>query len=290
MEQYDRSSGLLRRQIGKALSGSLPRDVTLADASPSARIPRTHGQFMSSPHARLNVQLSGTRRHGVSIAGRWLDHEMRSGHALYWAPNAWWAQYPPGDEELLGLVFRADTLRVIWSQLARDGQSTVHAYHTAQPVGTEVRGVIDALNELTERGRNSSATRALVRALMMLSLEHLAADENAPRGTKAQQTWRRVYQFLTEHYAEPLTRDLVGKAVGLNPNYLSELCSKAHGRSFQQTLEDIRLQHARRLLRETDLKIAAIAMACGYPNGAYFTNVFRRRMGAAPGAWRRLGH
>ena len=76
-------------------------------------------------------------------------------------------------------------------------------------------------------------------------------------------------------------------AVGLNPNYLSTLCTNAHGRSFQQALEDIRIEHARRLLRETTLKVSAVARACGYPSAQYFNHVFKRRTGTTPGRWRR---
>ena len=48
-----------------------------------------------------------------------------------------------------------------------------------------------------------------------------------------------------------------------------------------------RLEHACILLRETELKLASIADACGYRDVYFFVRQFRSAMGQPPGEWRR---
>jgi AraC family transcriptional regulator len=48
-----------------------------------------------------------------------------------------------------------------------------------------------------------------------------------------------------------------------------------------------RTEMARWLLIHTDKPLADIAFDCGFFDQSHFTNVFRRRTGASPGAFRR---
>jgi len=62
-------------------------------------------------------------------------------------------------------------------------------------------------------------------------------------------------------------------------------------RHFQTTpiryLTTLRLQRARELLTQTDLKIEAVARACGFRNEKYFYRCFRKRWHETPGQHRR---
>jgi len=54
-----------------------------------------------------------------------------------------------------------------------------------------------------------------------------------------------------------------------------------------ELLQRIRIQHARHLLRSSDLKIGEIALACGYESFSAFSRAFRKIYGQAPGHFRR---
>ncbi len=58
------------------------------------------------------------------------------------------------------------------------------------------------------------------------------------------------------------------------------------GRTIFQEIQQVRLQHARKLLTETDLKIETIARRCGFRDGSYFATVFRREIGGSPSEFR----
>ena len=52
----------------------------------------------------------------------------------------------------------------------------------------------------------------------------------------------------------------------------------------------LRLQRAKQLLVETDLPIREIAIACGFDNEFYFSNVFKKQTALSPSAFRRQLH
>jgi AraC-like DNA-binding protein len=52
-------------------------------------------------------------------------------------------------------------------------------------------------------------------------------------------------------------------------------------------LTHIRVQEAKGLFRSSTLRLADIALICGFGDQSYFTRVFTRSVGASPGAWRR---
>lgn len=68
---------------------------------------------------------------------------------------------------------------------------------------------------------------------------------------------------------------------------LGQLFREQTGRTFPVCLNEIRLRHARRLLRDTEDSIAAIAASCGYRDSPYFIRVFKRYNGYTPAVWRR---
>lgn len=62
---------------------------------------------------------------------------------------------------------------------------------------------------------------------------------------------------------------------------------QAMGTTFREVLEDVRFEAACQLLESTELPLDDIADALGYAGVSPFTRAFRRRVGAAPGQWRR---
>jgi len=78
----------------------------------------------------------------------------------------------------------------------------------------------------------------------------------------------------------------IQQAVRLSRRELETRFRKHLGRSPHQELLRVRLQHAKHLLVETNLTLAAIAGRCGFVHPEYFSIVFKRLVGVPPGAWR----
>lgn len=84
-----------------------------------------------------------------------------------------------------------------------------------------------------------------------------------------------IREYINSHYSEPIGLAEASRFVGRNPSYISRLVREHTGKSFTQLLTDKRMHEAKRLLKETNLKIAEISERIGYTNVRYFTRVFK---------------
>lgn len=76
-------------------------------------------------------------------------------------------------------------------------------------------------------------------------------------------------------------------SVRLAPVPFSRRFRRAFGMTPSEQLTTLRLEHAARLLRETDLILDAVAERCGFSSGFYLSRVFSRRLGMSPARFRR---
>ncbi len=88
--------------------------------------------------------------------------------------------------------------------------------------------------------------------------------------------------YMEEHYYERITLDILARNVFLSPGYLSSLFAKETGQTVMEYLSNIRIRHAKVLLKKLDLKIYQIAEKVGYSNTKYFTDIFKRITGFTP--------
>ncbi len=94
-------------------------------------------------------------------------------------------------------------------------------------------------------------------------------------------------QYMQSHYANPqLSLTVVAQQTGLSPHYFSTRFKESTGSTFRVYLTTLRLQHAKRLLKTTALKVHEIARACGIKDVHYFCTLFKRDTGLTPLAYR----
>jgi two-component system response regulator YesN len=82
-------------------------------------------------------------------------------------------------------------------------------------------------------------------------------------------------------YAHKLSLNDFAEQYHLTLEYLSSLFAKETGQTFSGYLKMVRLEEAKRLLAETELKIYEIAYRVGYPDPQYFSKVFREYTGVS---------
>jgi two-component system response regulator YesN len=87
---------------------------------------------------------------------------------------------------------------------------------------------------------------------------------------------------------QPLSLERVAEQVHLNPSYLSTIFKKQTGQNFSDYLISCRINEAKRLLRESNLKIAQISFAVGYTDNKHFSKVFTKSVGIKASAYRAL--
>lgn len=96
-----------------------------------------------------------------------------------------------------------------------------------------------------------------------------------------------VFQFIDEHYHQPIHLSDVAGAAGYSPAYLTSLSQNQTGRTIKKWIIERRMFQARQLLKETSQSIKQIAEEIGYGDAGYFTRQFRKLHGTTPNVWRR---
>jgi LacI family transcriptional regulator len=92
--------------------------------------------------------------------------------------------------------------------------------------------------------------------------------------------------FIHRNRARDFTVNDVAAATGLSRRNLEVKFRKAVGKTIHEEIQRIRLDHAKRMLRETDLPIAQIAESSGYNSPSYLTQVFGKEIGVTPAKYR----
>jgi len=128
------------------------------------------------------------------------------------------------------------------------------------------------------------ATKAALLELLLFLHRGTVAEKGEPLVEAIQ----RAVRFLEANVARPLElRDIAG-AVHLSPVYFGRLFRTATGLTPMAYLRGLRMDRARRLLREEELSVAQVADAVGFPDPYHFSRVFRQQMGLPPSRYRDL--
>lgn len=80
----------------------------------------------------------------------------------------------------------------------------------------------------------------------------------------------------------PIGRTAMGRLMGITPRHLDRLFASHMRRSYSDSYRSIRLDHARRLVRQSVMSISEVAVATGFADPAHFSRVYRQQFGQAP--------
>ncbi len=120
--------------------------------------------------------------------------------------------------------------------------------------------------------------------LLMESSWHREAHTNAPKKMDISS----VKSFLDEHYKEKLSLESVASHFFIDKHYLSRLFKEQYGVTLVTYLQQVRITHAKRMLRFTDKSIEEIGLECGIGELNYFSRVFKKLEGVSPSEFRRV--
>jgi LacI family transcriptional regulator len=93
-------------------------------------------------------------------------------------------------------------------------------------------------------------------------------------------------RYLRDHACEGIRMSNVTQATGIERRTLERRMKALFGRSPKDELVRTQLDEAKRLLAGTELSIKAVSLRTGFANSRYFSQVFRNRVGLAPGQFR----
>ena len=93
-------------------------------------------------------------------------------------------------------------------------------------------------------------------------------------------------EYMEAHCAEHLTLGDVAAHVYVSPWHLSKLLNRYVNQSFLDILGRLRMERAKSLLANPELRVHAVAEQVGYSDVAHFSKSFKRFVGMTPGEYR----
>lgn len=186
-----------------------------------------------------------------------------------------------------------EILRIIGS--ARAGGLTVKKFRCAQIVSFCLRGAQRGgapsgtiLNEHMQELESLAGRKSWngIRNTMHAYLDRLLAHVKPQRRTDIERlvAWIRSDMRKTISDAKSLAQYAEAGEVSLS--HLSRCFSSIAGVTFRESLRRLRIEHACRLLRRSDLKVSAIARLVGLRDPSQFISEFRREIGQTPMMYR----
>lgn len=123
-----------------------------------------------------------------------------------------------------------------------------------------------------------------VSAMRQLHGRKEAERAAAPRPLRYSES---IMQWMEAHYAEEFELERLADALHLSKNYVSRIFREETGGRLTDYLMARRIKEACKLLQTSDWPVERIGVEVGLPNASYFSQLFKRIVGATPLQYRR---
>lgn len=97
---------------------------------------------------------------------------------------------------------------------------------------------------------------------------------------------KQMLNFCAANYTEELSLERLEKELHINRFYISHLFSQKLKIKFNDYVNNLRVSHACKLLRQTDMNMTDIVSASGFATSRTFNRAFLKIMGEAPNKYR----
>jgi len=118
--------------------------------------------------------------------------------------------------------------------------------------------------------------------LSVMANQILVEQQNAepPMITKAK-------SYMGEHQAESISLEQIAKTLNVSTFYFCKMFKKATGLTFTDYLARTRVERAKNLLLNPNVRVSEVAYDCGFISLTHFNRVFKKVVGKSPTVYRR---
>lgn len=125
--------------------------------------------------------------------------------------------------------------------------------------------------------------------LLSIFAQHLSILSNqiiVRQGNAEPPVITKAKKYIEEHQTEDMSLAEVAKAVNTSSFYFCKMFRKVTGINFTDYLARLRIERAKNLLLNPNLRISEIAFEVGFQSLTHFNRVFKRILGQAPTDYR----
>ncbi len=180
-------------------------------------------------------------------------------------------------------MLRRNQLKFIREMFEKSSKGILFSKTTSQQVSTRLKKLrtkngFDSVMELMSILHDLSTSRNS----QLLSESSFSNIQPSYKSRRIEQ----VMEYMRENFDKPIELSDVAHIANMTEVSFSRFMKAQLGVGFIDTLLDIRLGHASRLLIDTHQPIAEVAYSCGFNNISNFNRLFKKKKGCTPKAFR----
>ena len=153
----------------------------------------------------------------------------------------------------------------------------------------EFSSLIDELYSIAEGSshlRDMQIYSKLTELLILLMGESWNPKKHVHMSPK-RQNLQEIKEYIDHNYARKITLDDLAERFYINKYYLTRIFKEQFGMTLNSYLLQVRITHAKQLLRFSDDSIEKISIQCGMLDANYFARMFKKVEGMTPGEYRK---
>ncbi len=147
--------------------------------------------------------------------------------------------------------------------------------------------IADVILAMVETRSEDYLRTAVIGGINLILSRILPALTLKKRSQANSEAFYAIVNYCTLHYREDLQLDDLAEKLNLSKYYISHLINRSLNQNFNRFLNNLRVNAACNLLRETDKKISDIADASGFSTIRTFNRAFQDITGCSPADYRK---
>lgn len=116
---------------------------------------------------------------------------------------------------------------------------------------------------------------------------HEISDDEKNKNKLKVERLTRILNYADEHYTHKIRLSDIAEIEGLSMTYLSQFIKEHLNQSFQDYINNLRFNHAKKLISE-DMKLLDICLECGFSDYRYLNKAFMDNVGCTPAEYKKI--
>ena len=121
---------------------------------------------------------------------------------------------------------------------------------------------------------------------LWIKIDNLFTSIN--NGNSLSEPVQKVVEFINSNYSDPnFSLDEISKNTFLTSSYICVIFKDFMGTTVNKYINELRINKAKELLKNPEIKMKYIASKTGYSDANYFAKIFKKETGYSPSDYRR---
>jgi AraC family transcriptional regulator len=225
----------------------------------------------------------------------WISHRIKKGSFFLTSGGApyevRWKSVRPEPFESMAVFIELPLLQRAFEEVY--GAEAIHVRLRDISAFTDV--VLSSLmervrEELMRRHASPLFLQGIAQAIAIhLARTYTESTKDSPSGGPSLPGYKlkQITDWMAQNVAEEFNLDRLAAQAGLSKFYFNRLFKSAMGVSPSRYLITLRIDEAKRLLRETKRSVVDVGLDVGYAGPSHFAQLFRKETGLSPSDYRR---